>query len=1268
MVVNTHYRDNLEAVMQVNKAYTKKEIKKVYIDLGHNTVNTDDHINELTYKVTAPAGAKLLHLMSVGGNSNKIAPATPSDDTTANLKVIPENTYTANVDTVGNTTTKYDPSVASDDTTALVKTMPATVYDFDVNKIKGVSAKYNQLITNSDFTKSANAITITNVNHKLTITGTTTSSEIFNIWLSSDVLNLRINHKYLFIPTNNNDRLRFLGQTYTSDNVFIANKITSNNGIFTDTTNDNYKFQIYFSCRVGITYNDECYINLIDLTDVFGAGNEPSTVEAAIPLLKAKSYKLDGTDTYSTGEIRNLELTSVDVEGKNLINLQDAAETTTRGITYKIENGTIFLSGTATADAYITIYNRTLKAGSYCLKDFGNIAQSWDASILYTDVSGWNTLSPTKTLDSDTSVYFVIIVRSGITINGYYKPMLVKGSTAPTEFEPYVSQTLPIDLTSIEDSGGNKLFADGSLKGVNDIYDEITPYKAKKRISRVKAKDLTWQLSTINNIATFVYDLTSAKATTDNTVVSNLLINGYKTVTPNANYAGGNKTISLAGVGSKVIWLHDNDYNDATTFKNHFTDDDYILFELNEYIETNIDFSFLKNIQGYSNGSITAQNTYDMAVPSEIRYNSKIENDYADSVVFSGNLLLLTDGTETNYGITYAINSGAIGVNGTATTAFYKSLKTLTLQPGTYYFKSFGATGSNSTYFICLQDTNDNTHIVGYTYNNGSFTITETTTFAYLLVVRNGTNVPSGTQFKDILVKGSTAPTAYRPYVAPITKQIASEIKALDGYNYGVSNTCFNYVDFNNKKFNKVVGRISLENLNWIYESTDRLFYCSIDIRKSEALYYLTNLTNIYSDYGQVLYPAFKNNAPDNSFSVQITGKYMNIKDSSLNGDINALKAKIAGLYLYCELETKVLTDISQYLADFNPILTNNNYTHYEVISHNGSALPNKVSYIGTIKDTLVESVTVEGLNRMGVIDKEETTSSGITFKAQDGTISIKNTPSSNISLWFEIEPLTLENGANYLFKNFYNTVSSYISIALRKSRTDSGDGVNLNQSGTSIIGNGQTYNYFLIYITTGFSGSLNWQPMIVRGITAPTIFKQYKETITRLLPNSVAKYGWGINANVHNTRIFSDYEGETVSEGELSVGNQDMGGLNWNYENNERFIVGIAGLKNYPSRNTTVLCSKYDASISGTDKYIFTANGNIYIYDSAYNNAAIFKNAKSGEMLKYEKASTDKETINDFDYFFDVDEGDIITFNNANAQQCYASYSFLIKEAKSNE
>ena len=33
-----------------------------------------------------------------------------------------------------------------------------------------------------------------------------------------------------------------------------------------------------------------------------------------------------------------------------------------------------------------------------------------------------------------------------------------------------------------------------------------------------------------------------------------------------------------------------------------------------------------------------------------------------------------------------------------------------------------------------------------------------------------------------------------------------------------------------------------------------------------------------------------------------------------------------------------------------------------------------------------------------------------------------------------------------------------------------------------------------------------------------------------------------------------------------------------------------------------------------------------------------------------------------------DVKEGDVITFNNPYAQQVYATYSFLIKEAKSNE
>ena len=78
---------------------------------------------------------------------------------------------------------------------------------------------------------------------------------------------------------------------------------------------------------------------------------------------------------------------------------------------------------------------------------------------------------------------------------------------------------------------------------------------------------LNWYYQTINNLPTFTAQLALAKPTTDNSLVSKLITSLYTSVSPSTNFVGGDKIISLAGVGSNFIWLKDSSYTDAVAFK-----------------------------------------------------------------------------------------------------------------------------------------------------------------------------------------------------------------------------------------------------------------------------------------------------------------------------------------------------------------------------------------------------------------------------------------------------------------------------------------------------------------------------------------------------------------------------------------------------------------------------------------------------------------------------------------------------------------------------
>lgn len=93
-------------------------------------------------------------------------------------------------------------------------------------------------------------------------------------------------------------------------------------------------------------------------------------------------------------------------------------------------------------------------------------------------------------------------------------------------------------------------------------------------------------------------------------------------------------------------------------------------------------------------------------------------------------------------------------------------------------------------------------------------------------------------------------------------------------------------------------------------------------------------------------------------------------------------------------------------------------------------------------------------------------------------------------------------------------------------------------------------------------------------------------------------------------------------------TGYVDLGTLNYNYENNARFVSNVPNLKSLSGRNTNVKCSKYTTSIDSGNNTIFSSNGNIYIYDSSYNDANTFKASVSGVILQYELETSYTEKV----------------------------------------
>lgn len=179
-------------------------------------------------------------------------------------------------------------------------------------------------------------------------------------------------------------------------------------------------------------------------------------------VLNPSELSQDGTPTPETPyEIHTISGdNTIEVVGKNLLPNNGVAQTTINGITFTANvDGTILVSGTASATAYLTYPTFSLNAGTYTLSA-GAYVNTLTRIQLVEDTSGRPLLASTQNASSQTftttatkNVFLQFRVNSGEVINTTFKPMLVKGSYSSSnipEYEPYQEQIAQLNLGDLE--------------------------------------------------------------------------------------------------------------------------------------------------------------------------------------------------------------------------------------------------------------------------------------------------------------------------------------------------------------------------------------------------------------------------------------------------------------------------------------------------------------------------------------------------------------------------------------------------------------------------------------------------------------------------------------------------------------------------------------------------------------------------------------------------------------------------------------------------
>lgn len=197
-------------------------------------------------------------------------------------------------------------------------------------------------------TNTISGITVTdNGNGSLNAFGTAVDSGGGNSWgITAEVVK---NHIYF---TNSiYDKMSLILSLYNSESTYFF--VRTN--IFTFTLNSG-KYRFGYNLSKNATYDLDIYPQIIDLTSLYGAGNEPSTVDEFYndyPGLK------NNINTYHIPDKTNISLNKVEGKTNKIVQLLDRTKypstTTISGVTWtNNSNGTVTANGTATANS---IYN-----------------------------------------------------------------------------------------------------------------------------------------------------------------------------------------------------------------------------------------------------------------------------------------------------------------------------------------------------------------------------------------------------------------------------------------------------------------------------------------------------------------------------------------------------------------------------------------------------------------------------------------------------------------------------------------------------------------------------------------------------------------------------------------------------------------------------------------------------------------------------------------------------------------------------------------------
>lgn len=204
-----------------------------------------------------------------------------------------------------------------DATEAYSKDVPTGCRFAQVEKIGGKTVAWNQWVDETKYKDATSAsVTTTISGRKITIVGTSGSNgENFNIISQSPgTWSIAANHYYLFAGINKLTGLSLSAYNGAKAVTIAYAGSTAKNAVFKPTFSG--ISQLYFNTGdAGVAVDVDCTPYLIDLTQLYGFGNEPTTADD--PRIAEIITYAEKHPAYNAGELVSAGVEDVEVQGTN---------------------------------------------------------------------------------------------------------------------------------------------------------------------------------------------------------------------------------------------------------------------------------------------------------------------------------------------------------------------------------------------------------------------------------------------------------------------------------------------------------------------------------------------------------------------------------------------------------------------------------------------------------------------------------------------------------------------------------------------------------------------------------------------------------------------------------------------------------------------------------------------------------------------------------------------------------------------------------------